>query len=215
MISIENYVHPIGVPCNYGYMAYVPKGKENEKGLPLVVFLHGAGERGDNVELVAVHGPLKRVRQGAEFPFICVAPQCPKDSFWPIEAKTLALFIDAMVEKYSADKRRIYVTGLSMGGFGTWTLGLAYPDKFAALIPICGAGVPWAAGAMKDVPTWAFHGDKDEAVDVSGSIDMVNGINTVGGNAKLTVYPGVGHDSWTVTYEDEKVYEWMLAQSKK
>ncbi len=204
-----------GVPCTYRYALYLPEGYSKEKRYPIVFFLHGAGERGDDVELVKVHGPFKRIAMGETFDFICVAPQCPADSFWSYEVQTLNLFVSRICEELNADADRVYLTGLSMGGYGTWALALAHPEKFAAILPVCGVGMPWAAGALKNVPVWAFHGCDDPVVPVTGSIDMVNAVNQAGGEAKLTVYNGVGHDSWSKTYRNQEVYGWMLAQRRK
>ena len=187
------------VGFSYPYAVYLPENYIKEAHFPIVFFLHGAGERQPCPDGVYVHGPLRLAKNGRHFPFICVAPQCPENSFWSSEIQTLTVFIDEMIDKFGADKDRVYLTGLSMGGYGTWHLAETHPDRFAAIVPICGSGIEWAASALKNVPVWAFHGDADSTVPVTGSNKMVDAVNASGGNARLTVYPGVGHDSWTRT----------------
>jgi hypothetical protein len=180
-----------------------------------MLFLHGSGERGTNLAKVAVHGPPKIVKAKRDFPFILVSPQCPAGSIWSDEA-VLAL-LDEIQEKYRVDLDRVYLTGLSMGGYGTWSLGMKYPDRFAAIAPICGGGsildvllVPAGkAGALKRLPVWAFHGAKDNVVPLEQSEDMINALKKAGNqNTKLTVYPEAGHDSWTEAYNSQELYDW-------
>lgn len=198
------------------YLLYIPEEYGKKKGpWPLVLFLHGAGERGDNLDLVKVHGPPKLAAASKAFPFILVSPQCPKESWWPKEAETLKALLDDIESKYEVDKDREYVTGLSMGGFGTWSLAVAQPKRFAALAPICGRGDPKAVEAIKDVPTWVFHGAKDNTVPLKASEEMVEALKAAGAKPKFTVYPEAGHDSWTATYDNPEFYEWMLAQRRK
>jgi predicted peptidase len=145
-----------------GYLLYLPKDYEKQASWPLVMFLHGAGERGDDLELVKVHGPPKLIKQGKEFPFIVISPQCPKDKWWePVE---LTALLDDVIKKHKVDQDRIYITGLSMGGFGTWRLAAFIPKRIAAIAPICGGGDAISVRAIKHIPTWAFHGAKDEVV---------------------------------------------------
>ena len=214
MLNNGIYSNSTGVIRDYKYALYLPDGYSKDAKLPILFFLHGLGEREPHPEGPYVHGPLKLAKNVQSFPFICIAPQCPSDTFWPAEIQTLGLFVDRMTEELGADKSRVYLTGLSMGGFGTWYLAVAYPDKFAAIAPICGAGFEWGAFVLKNVPVWAFHGEEDSVVAVTNSINMVNAVNAAGGNAKITIYPGVGHDSWTKTYENPELYQWMLAQKR-
>jgi predicted peptidase len=198
------------------YLIYLPQEYgAKDKTWPLMVFLHGAGERGDDLNKVKVHGPPKLIEQGKDFPFIVVSPQCPADNWWPNMIGHVIALIDEMAENYSIDKNRIYLTGMSMGGYGTWTVASAYPQRFAAIAPVCGGGQPYLAGNLKDIPVWAFHGAKDSVVPLELSQQMVNAVKGVGGNAKLTVYPEAGHDSWTETYNNNELYGWLLSHSKK
>jgi predicted peptidase len=194
------------------YLLYLPKDYESKKAWPLVLFLHGAGERGDNLDLVKKHGPPKLVAEGKEFPFVLVSPQCLAGRWWePVE---LSALLDEVEEKHKIDKDRVYVTGLSMGGFGTWTLEAYAPKRFAAIVPICGGGEPIIVKLVPQVPTWVFHGAKDPAVPVARSEDMVKALKAAGATVKFTVYPDAFHDSWTQAYNDPKLYEWLLAQKR-
>ena len=122
----------------------------------------------------------------------------------------LTNLLDDIVARYDVDTDRIYLTGLSMGGYGTWALASKYPDRFAAIVPICGGGKRFMAHRIKDMPVWAFHGAKDSVVPLRESEEMVEAINARGGNAKLTIYPDAGHDSWTKSYENPELYDWLL-----
>lgn len=198
------------------YWLFLPENYSKDKKFPLMLFLHGAGERGDNnLPLVKVHGPPKLVESTRkDFPFIVVSPQCPKGSWWNTEH--LFKLLDEVEAKYSVAKDQVYVTGLSMGGYGTWKLIAEQPKRFAAAIPICGGGDPKTADQLVDLPIWVFHGDKDGAVKLEQSEKMVHAIKEAGGKlVKLTVYPGVGHDSWTETYNNQEVYDWLLKQKRK
>lgn len=194
------------------YLLYLPKGYEQKSAWPLVLFLHGAGERGDNLEIVKQHGLPILIAEGKQFPFIVVAPQCPASQSW--ETFELTALLDEIVEKYKVDRDRIYVTGLSMGGFATWALAARTPNRFAAILPICGRGDPSQAKRMIHIPVWAFHGAKDPLVPLNMSQKMVDALKKNGGNAKLTVYPEAGHDSWTETYANPQIYEWLLEQKR-
>ncbi|QHT61161.1 prolyl oligopeptidase family serine peptidase [Paenibacillus lycopersici] len=194
------------------YLLHIPDGYENDatKKWPLILFLHGSGERGDNVERVAVHGIPKIAQTQTDFPFIAVSPQCPEDSFWGAETDALILLLDEIVKSYNVDTSRVYLTGLSMGGYGAWQLAAVQPGRFAAIVPICGGGNPERVEPLKETPVWVFHGAKDDVVPLSESEKMVDALQAIGGNVKLTVYPEADHDSWTETYENPELYEWLL-----
>jgi predicted peptidase len=194
----------------YGHQLFLPKAyaaSADEK-FPLIIFLHGSGERGDDLAKVKVHGPPKIVDTDPNFPFIVVSPQAPEGERWEI-AKLDALLAEVR-KTYRIDESRIYLTGLSMGGFGTWDWAIARPGLFAAIAPVCGRSDVSRAAALKDMSVWAFHGDNDPAVDMSGSFDMVAAVRKAGGNPRLTIYPDTGHDSWTRTYADPALYYWFL-----
>jgi predicted peptidase len=197
------------------YLLYLPDGyDQGQKKWPLMMFLHGAGERGDDLDLVRKHGPPKLVGQGKDLPFIIVSPQCPKEVWWPEKVDTLKALLDDIESRYAVDTDRVYLTGLSMGGFGSWSLACKHPDRFAAVAPICGGGMWFLGNRLKDVPVWAFHGAKDSVVPLRESQEMVDAVKRAGGDAKLTVYPDAGHDSWTATYDNPQLYEWFLGHRK-
>ncbi|MEK6262298.1 MAG: prolyl oligopeptidase family serine peptidase [Planctomycetota bacterium] len=191
------------------YLLYLPEnyGKANERS-PLLLFLHGAGERGSDLSLVKIHGPPKLIDQGQHFPFVVVSPQCPEKQGW--STKRLLALLDDLESRYSVDKDRVYVTGLSMGGFGTWSLIAAEPDRFAAAIPVCGHSHPNGAQPASRVPTWIVVGDRDVVALVGNSLGMVSSLQAMNADVKFTNYSGVGHDSWTQTYGTPEFYEWML-----
>jgi predicted peptidase len=195
------------------YLLYLPKDYDSKKSWPLVLFLHGAGERGDKLEVVKTHGPPKLVAQGKEFPFVLVSPQCPAGRWWePVE---LSALLDEIEEKQKIDKDRVYVTGLSMGGFGTWSLAAYSPKRFAAIVPICGGGEPIMVKLVPRLPAaWVFHGAKDPTVPIARSESMVNAMKAANETVKFTVYPDAYHDSWTQAYNDPKLFEWLLEQKR-
>lgn len=195
-----------------GYLLYLPKDYEEKQAWPLVLFLHGSGERGDDLEKVKIHGPPKQAAAGREFPFILVAPQCPLNQRW--DPLALTALLDDLTSRYKVDQDRIYVTGLSMGGYGTWSLAIHTPDRFAAIAPICGGGDRELAGRLTHLPIWVFHGANDAAVPLARSEEMVAAVKKAGGDAKLTVYPDAGHDSWTETYDNPEFYGWLLKQKR-
>ena len=194
------------------YLLYLPRDYDKQAGWPLLIFLHGAGERGDDLELLKVHGPPKLIAAGKEFPCVVLAPQCEKHTRWYPQA--LIELIDKIANEYKVDKSRIYLTGLSMGGYGTWALATEYPKVFAAIAPICGGGRPDKAQALVGIPTWVFHGAKDKRVKIEESEKMVEAIKAAGGDPKFTVYPEAEHDSWTETYDNPEFFEWLFEQKK-
>lgn len=200
------------VKVTMDYLLYLPKDYAEKPSWPLLLFLHGAGERGSDLERVKLHGPPKLIASGKEFPFIVVSPQCPSDRWW--KPDDLLVLLDEIGEKYKVDKDRVYVTGLSMGGFGTWGLAASAPNRFAAIVPICGGGDPSTARRLSRLPIWVFHGAKDPVVKLSSSEKMVEAIKEAGGNAKFTIYPEAGHDSWTEAYNDPELFKWLLEQKR-
>ncbi len=228
-----------------GYLLYLPPGYDANaaKRWPLILFLHGSGERGTNLAAVSVHGPPKLVKKNPPAPknetaearasreaatkllaenFIIVSPQCPTDECWDSDA--ILRLLDSVLASHKADAGRVYLTGLSMGGFGSWALLAKAPERFAAVAPICGGGnsidllLPGRgkAAALKSLPVWAFHGAKDSTVVPAESERMVTALKKAGvKEVELTVYPNAQHDSWTVTYNNPKLYEWFLAHERK
>lgn len=198
------------------YLLFLPQSYEEKDAStkwPVILFLHGSGERGADLSVVKKHGPPKVVESKADFGFITVSPQCPAGTRW--NSAELTQLVDHITKTLRADDSRVYLTGLSMGGGGTWSLAAAQPDRFAAIVPICGRADPTTAEKIKHIPTWVFHGAKDTAVSLEQSEKMVAALKAVGSEPKYTVYPDAGHDSWTVTYDNPELYEWLLKQVKK
>jgi len=192
------------------YLLFLPRDYDKaDKPLPLILFLHGAGETGKNLNQVKRHGPPKIVEKKKDFPFIVVSPQAPQRGWRP------QALLDDISSHYRVDPERVYLTGLSMGGFGTWSLAAAHPERFAAIAPICGGGEPRQAAKLKGLPIWVFHGAKDNTVPIARSEDMVKALKDAGNDqVKFTVYPDAGHDSWSETYDNPELYSWFLAHTK-
>lgn len=207
----------VRLPVRLRYLLHLPGeyGKDSEKRWPLILFLHGMGERGDDLEKVKIHGIPKVADKDLDFPFVTVSPQCPLDSVWTSQLPALEALLDSVLARYAVDPARVYLTGLSMGGYGSWTLGSRSPERFAAVVPICGGG-PWELGfpakvaALKEVPVWAFHGAEDDVVPLAESEKMVDHLRSVGGDVRLTVYPDCGHNSWDQAYSNPYLYRWLL-----
>jgi predicted peptidase len=195
----------------FDYLLYLPPGYgKGEKSWPVVLFLHGLG---DQIARQKRTGLPRQMEKKQESRFILVTPQNPVKGRWV--ARDVNVLLDDVVAKHKVDKDRVYVTGLSMGGYGTWSLLAAYPDKFAAAIPICGGGAPTTAKKFKEVPIWVFHGEDDTTVKIAQSEAMVKALKDAGStNVKFTRYPKTGHDSWTKTYSNAEVWDWMLAQKR-
>ncbi len=202
------------------YLLYLPPGYGHDDAQwPLLMFLHGMGERGDDLELVKKHGPPMLIEQGQDFEFIVVSPQCPADSIWVVELDALTALLDAVKHEYAVDSRRIYLTGLSMGGYGTWHLAAEHPEQFAAIAPVCGGampfmGFPQKVCALKDVPVWCFHGAMDETVPIIESARLVHALRQCGGDVRFTIYPETGHDAWTEAYGNPELYRWFLQHTR-
>lgn len=201
------------------YILHIPDdySATDKTPIPLVLFLHGKGERGKDIEKVRNVG-LPKISETQNLPFIMIAPQCP-DSIpryhnWLCFLDELKVLIEYIVDIYNVDKQRIYITGLSMGGFGTWEMIQQYPNLFAAAIPICGGGSTELIKNAKDIPIWTFHGAKDDVIDIAETERMVDALERIDGNISFTVYPEDGHNSWEKTYNNPKVYEWLLQQRK-
>lgn len=203
----------------FHYWLHLPIAAQLGTPCPLILFLHGAGERGDNLEQVKVHGIPKVVEQQPDFPFITIAPQCPLDSSWPFELDALQALLDDALTNLPVDPARCYLTGLSMGGYGTWALAAQCPERWAAIAPICGGG-SWLNGfpqrvvRLVNLPVWAFHGARDPVVPLAESQRLVDALTANGGDAKLTIYPEAGHDSWSETYANPELYGWFLTHHR-
>jgi predicted peptidase len=200
------------------YVLFVPHDYKGDKAYPLILFLHGSGETGTDGTKQATVGLAPAIKKNEkEFPFIAVFPQSQKRT-WQADtddAKRALAILDEVQKAYKVDAKRIYLTGLSMGGFGTWSLAAKYPEKWAAIVPVCGGGKSDDAEKIKGIPCWCFHGDADKAVGVEKSRDMIAALKKAGAEPKYTEYPGVGHNSWDMAYATKELYEWLLKQQLK
>jgi predicted peptidase len=201
------------------YVVYVPRDYTRKTPWPVILFLHGRGERGDNGLSQTEVGIGRALRLHPErFPCLVVMPQAPMGGDWSGAPSELALkALEEVVRKYRGDRSRLYLTGLSMGGFGAFAIAAAHPDRFAAVAPICGGGEPeMMARALRSMPIWVFHGGADEVVPPQRSREMVGAIRAAGSRAlRYTEYPDVGHNSWDAAYGDADLIAWMLAQRRQ
>jgi predicted peptidase len=196
------------------YWLYLPDeyDKAKDTNWPLVLFLHGAGERGDDIERVKIHGPPKLVASGKQFPFVLCSPQCPTGSRW--NADELDKLVEELTAKYRIDSQRLYVTGLSMGGAGTWSLIASQPEKYAAAMPLCGRGDLQSVEKLAKTPLWVLVGAKDRAETVQNCQEMATAIAKAGGKGRFTLYFELPHDCWTVTYNNPETYDWLLSHRR-
>jgi len=204
--------------ANIKYVVFVPKSYDGKKEFPVILFLHGAGETGSDGEKQVKVGLGKAIKDKKEdFPFIAVFPQSQKRTWGAAssDGKRAIAILDEVQKDYKTDKKRVYLTGLSMGGYGTWSLATAHPTRWAAIAPICGGGDPKSAEKIKDIPCWCFHGDADTAVKVERSREMIKALKDAGGSPRYDEYAGVGHNSWDRAYATAELYPWFFKHSTK
>lgn len=192
----------------------------NERGWPLIFFLHGAGERGRRLETIRPYGVPLHAAKARNFPFFTISPLCPSYSYWEDIDAVLFALLDDILSRYPVDPRRVYLTGMSMGGHGTWVMALQQPGRFAALAPVCPPFpyVPGLAGrvdALRGTPVWIFHGAKDDVVPVENAQRMVEVLRAAGAAVQITIYPHARHDAWTHAYADRKLYAWFLRHERE
>ncbi|HEX2948288.1 MAG TPA: prolyl oligopeptidase family serine peptidase [Armatimonadota bacterium] len=200
------------VITGYEYYVHYPDGYHDNAAAswPLLITLHGAGERHVTLDALQHHHyylPMYRLT-ATEYPCIVVVPHCPPREYW--EPRRINTMLTEVLDTLQADPSRVYLSGFSMGGYGTWRTAGIYPERYAAIAPICGGGNPGDAKRLKGLPTWAFHGAKDEVVPVTETLDMVKAIEAVGGSVKVTIYPEGDHNVWDETYENPELYAWFL-----
>jgi predicted peptidase len=198
------------------YAVWVPADYTPNRRWPVILFLHGKGECGDDGKFHTTVGLGRSIRNHPErFNALVVMPQMPVDHRWEGPMQTLALAtLAATLKEYNADHDHIVLTGLSLGGFGTWSLGAKHPEEFCALLPICGGGDPVDAHKLARLPIWCFHGEADSVVPVQSSREMVEAVRAAGGQIRYTEFPGVTHNSWDPAYGDPEVVAWMLARQR-
>ncbi len=195
----------------FPFVEYAP---ENSDGcLPLILQLHGAGERGNNLSLVDTHGFSKFIAD-KDIKARFILPQCPSNTFWAARVESILSFIAQLKTRFNVDESRIYLTGLSMGGFGTWFVAMASPSTFAAIAPVCGGGMSWNASVLKKLPIWVFHGSDDTTVLPVYSDMMVEALQKCGADVTYTRLDGVRHNVWDFTY-DQALLDWLLSKSKQ
>lgn len=197
-----------------GYLVSVPDDESaaEDGKLPLMLFLHGRGESNGPLSLVAKWGPPRLIAKGESLPYIVVSPQCPTDDSWASETQQQRLveLLDEIIKQHPVDTDRVYLTGLSMGGFGSWRLATDHPDRFAAVVPVCGGGQPESAAKLVDIPIWVFHGDQDRAVPFKLSVQMVDAIRAAGGTkVRFTTLEHYGHNTWSPAYGTAELYQWI------
>lgn len=197
------------------YGVYCPEDYAPDKGFPLIVYLHGAGERGEDFEKVYRHSLPHYIQNGESFPAVILVPQCPARVVWNNLVFGLKELIDYVIQEYRIDLHRVSITGQSMGGFGTWEMGLTYSNFFSCIAPVCGGGMSWRCSNLKNTPVWAFHGDADEVVPPQFSYDMVDAVNRSGGTARLTILHGVGHEGWDFIFHETRLVDWLISQRRE
>ena len=191
------------------YLVTYPSGYAIGQKYPVIIFLHGAGTRGNQIELLRNNPFFKITENNKNFPFITIAPLCAENTWFDI-FEELIQFVRQIISKEYVEPSKVYLMGASMGGYATWQLAMSIPEYFAAIVPICGGGMYWNAGRLTNVPIWAFHGAKDNVVFVEETIKMTNAVNQNGGNARVTIYTENGHDAWSDTYGNPDGFEWLL-----
>lgn len=199
------------------YLLYLPKDYDSAKKSPLILFLHGRGESYGPLSLVAKWGPPRFAARGDELPYVLVSPQCPRNDSWskPTQQKRLMELLDYILKTYSIDEEHICLTGLSMGGFGSWRLAADHPQRFSAVVPVCGGGDPADAENLKDLPIWVFHGGADRAVPFQRSVDMVEAIKKAGGGKiRFTSLEHIGHNCWSAAYATPELFDWIGRQTR-
>lgn len=215
-VTEHTFDEKVEMPVKLDYVLYTPDAyKDSKKDFPLIVFLHGAGERGTDLSKVSVHGPLQYIKEGNKIDAVILAPQCPEGVYW--QPHEVAALVKKVINENRIDENRVYLTGLSMGGYGVWATGGEYPELFAAMAPVCGAiyrPIYRNISHIQEMPIWVFHGALDDVVSPANSNEMVKTLKVAGSDVKYTVYPFANHNSWTETYNNPELYEWMLAQKK-
>ena len=206
--------HKVSDQQSVPYLLYLPKelDAKADKKWPVILFLHGRGESRGPLSIVAKWGPPRMAERGDNLPYIVISPQCPASSRWTADEQQAGVLnlLDHISEKYPVDTSRIYLTGLSMGGYGSWKLAADHGQRFAAVAPVCGKGNPADGEKLKDLPIWVFHGTEDRAVDYQHSVDMVEAIEKAGGKkVRFTSMKHVGHNCWSAAYATPELFQWF------
>ncbi|PEN14239.1 phospholipase [Longibacter salinarum] len=208
-IDARSFLRVVTTEHQGRFLVRFPEGYRTDpsRRWPFLLFLHGAGERGRDLNLVQRHGPLSDSAPD-EIPAIIVAPQCDLEDWW--NAAALEALVESCLERYRVDEARMALTGISMGGSAAWELAARTPERWTAVAPICGRADPLRAPSLVDVPVWAFHGAQDTVIPAEQSKTMVDAIRSVDGEAKLTIDPDAAHEVWTDVYRGTEIYDWLL-----
>ncbi|MBW7455864.1 dienelactone hydrolase family protein [Paenibacillus sepulcri] len=203
-------------PVRIGYQLFLPSDYERNTGKkwPLILFLHCIKKRGDDLALLHQYGVARFAEERKDFGFIVATPQCPEHSDWPQQRNALSALLDEIARSHRVDPERVYLTGFSMGGNGTWDLAANVPGRFAAIAPLAGYYQPEDASLLKGIPVWAFHGEKDDVVIPGRTTEMVNAIRSLGGSVRYTAYPELDHQIWEETYGNPELYQWFLEHKR-
>lgn len=196
------------------YLLHIPEnGTKPTSGWPLILFLHGRDQRGSDLNRLKIRGIPKIAEENKSFPFVVLSPQCPSHYIWPFVFDGIMAILDEIIDRYSVDPKRIFVSGLSMGGYATWDLATEYPDRFAGIVPVCGSSPKERIERLKNVPVWAFHGALDKSVPIGEVEELITALTLCGGETKLTVYPEGSHDIWTEAYQTDELYYQFFQRS--
>ena len=193
------------------YLIRYPENFDANSVYPAIFFLHGAGSRGTDMDNLIANPFFQDIQKHRDFPFVIIAPLCTENTWIDLWERLMALVKHSAALSYT-DESRMYLMGASMGGYGSWQMGMSLPEYFAAMVPICGGGLFWNAARLVNIPVWAFHGAKDTIIPMEESQKMVDAVNAAGGNARLTIYPDNDHNAWSDTYSNPEVFSWLLSQ---
>ncbi len=215
-MSYESFKFQNHIKSKLNYLVYIPQSYNTSKKWPLILSLHGSGERGDNIDDVKKWGIHKILRENEDFPFVVVSPQCPIGEIWEMQFNALKDLLDEIENSYNIDDERIYLTGYSMGGYGTWNFAILNPERFTAIVPISGGAIsPKKAIRLKNLPIWVAHGDSDTIVQFEESKRIVDCLKAYNPNIIFKVYKGAGHEVCTIAYKEPELFQWLLKQKKR
>lgn len=215
-MTYESFKLQKDIKSTLNYLVYLPQSYNRNKKWPLILSLHGSGERGNNIDDVRKWGIHKILKENDNFPFVVVSPQCPAGEIWEMQFNTLKDLLNEMENNYTINHERIYLTGYSMGGYGTWNFAILNPERFAAIVPVSGGAMsPKKALILKNLPIWAAHGDSDTAVEFEESKRIVDSLKGYNSNIIFKVYKGAGHEVCTTAYEEPELFQWLLKQKRR
>jgi predicted peptidase len=215
-VGVENFKFESDEKLSLNYLVYLPKSYNSSGKWPLILSLHGSGERGTDIINVKKWGIHKVLRENDNLPFVVVSPQLPEGEIWEMKFNLLSDLLDKIESNYNIDSDRIYLTGYSLGGYGAWDFAILKPERFAAIAPISGGAIsPQRAQRLNKLPIWVAHGDSDNIVPIEESKRIVDSLKTHNTNIIFRVYKGAGHEVCTTAYEEPELFEWLLRQRKK